>query len=779
MFATRDDKSPKIKRPAFLIMLILFIASLSVIYKGFLVALIVILSLLIILWNKLNIGIIVYVCIVLSIIVLIRGFEIYSSQSSLCEYDDTKITFTAQLVSYPEYSDNTQAVFKIVSVNSVDWEREKVLVRIYSSDERLMIGGLYEITGTLKIARNASNPGGFDYKTYLSTKNIKAYVNVNSSDILFIEKKDIAFFYDDILQLRAWLDGVIRANLASDKAGLLSGVIFGESFMEEEILISFRNVGVAHVLAVSGLHCGIIYMFSVSVLRRLNLSDKGVFIAGLICLAFYCAITGFTPSVVRASVMLSLMSFASVTKRQSDSFNNLCLAAIFMLLINPMSAFSVSFQMSFCAAASIVLFVPVINAKLKPVKNKFIAGARSLLIISFTVQLALAPITIYYFNNINLITILANLLIIPVMSVVVIGGLIIVVISAVFPFASGVLYSLIDVVLTYLIEVTSYLASIKLTYFYVPSLRIRELVLLYFILFAFFGYYNLHKYKIRKYLFCAVFVSLFVWCAALYLPPFKTRLHFLDVGFGDCCIIRTKRGENIIIDGGGHLNNDTAKYDIIPFLEYYKINSIDAAIVTHSHSDHINGIIGLINYGIDIDTVYANEDYTDLYYDLISEANKRAIQVRSLYAGDSLSYEDVFMNVLLPYPDMPGNTYINNSSITILLSADDVDFLLLGDLEEYGLNLLLNTYWLSYVEVVKANHHGEYNQMTPMLYEYTSPNVCVISVGANNYSLPNEELFIMLKNNQVECYTTENSGMITFVINGDDYKITEYVENEF
>ena len=113
------------------------------------------------------------------------------------------------------------------------------------------------------------------------------------------------------------------------------------------------------------------------------------------------------------------------------------------------------------------------------------------------------------------------------------------------------------------------------------------------------------------------------------------------------------------------------------------------------------------------------------------------------------------------------------------MSADDVDFLLLGDLEEYGLNLLLNTYWLSYVEVVKANHHGEYNQMTPMLYEYTSPNVCVISVGANNYSLPNEELFIMLKNYQVECYTTENSGMITFVINGDDYKITEYFENEF
>ena len=145
-----------------------------------------------------------------------------------------------------------------------------------------------------------------------------------------------------------------------------------------------------------------------------------------------------------------------------------------MLLYNPMPFYSVSFQMSFCAAASILIFVNIVEVKLKKTKYAFINSMRSLTILSVIVQIGLTPISVYYFNNLNLISVFANLLIVPVISVVVVGGLIIMVVSLILPFAAPALFSLMGVILKYLIEVARLLSEIELTYFYVPDVYKRQ-----------------------------------------------------------------------------------------------------------------------------------------------------------------------------------------------------------------------------------------------------------------------------------------------------------------
>ncbi len=771
---TNNNIRVKIKRPSLIIMLLLILTSIAVKNEAAVYVLCAVLILIIAASVKFKIGLLTYAAILLVILAYARGLFIYKTQSALLEYDSVRINLTAQLVTYPEYGEtDAQGIFKTLEINGSKTEPEKILVKFYDDNIDIVPGGVYKITGVLRIAQSASNPGGFDYKTYLSTLNIKSYMNVYSAPE-YVRHDDIMLIYDDILSVRSTLDKVIKTNLDSDMAGLLSGVLFGESYMDEDVLNSFRAIGAAHVLAVSGLHVGILYGFISFIFKKLKFSHKAQFFAGAFILLFYCAVTGFSPSVIRASLMITLMSLTKVVKTQSDSFNFLCIAAIIMLLYNPMTFYSVSFQMSFCAAASILIFVNIVEVKLKKTKYAFINSMRSLTILSVIVQIGLTPISVYYFNNLNLISVFANLLIVPVISVVVVGGLIIMVVSLILPFAAPALFSIMGVILKYLIEVARLLSEIELTYFYVPSPRIREIVLFYFLMFACFGYFRLSKNKKRLYIFCAATLVMTAWCATLYLNPVKTKVCFIDVGLGDCCLVMTDTGENILIDAGGYLERDTAQYNIMPFMEYYKITSLDAVIATHSHSDHIYGIYKLIEHGVNIETVYANEDYTDLYYEVYEAAQSNNIPVKPLYAGDVLKFGDTVFNVLLPYEEMLEEEYINDTSIVLSVTAGDVNFLLLGDIETYGMKTLLDNYYLAATDVIKANHHGEYNDYTLRLYDEADPDICVICVANNSYGLPKDEFYDVLYETDTQFFTTMDNGLITFIVDDGEYKVDTY-----
>lgn len=713
--------------------------------------------------------------VVLTGIACLKGAGIYHTPESLESYDGAYVTLTAQMVTYPEYDSGVSAVFRCLSINGKTVENVRILIRVYSSDETFLPGGVYSFEGTLKIAGHATNPGGFDYKIYLASENIGAYMNVYGK-ASYLYTAHLPFYYDKILMLRASCDGILRSNLNTDEAGLMSGMLFGSSYMDSDLLSDYRIVGAAHILAVSGLHVGVLYMFVMFILKRVKATPKISFATVTSVLVLYAMLTGFSVSVLRASLMLWLLAFSRILNRKTDSFNCLCVAACILLTINPFMFYSVSFQMSFCAAASLLIFLPFIRAKIKNPKNKFCAGFIDLLLACLTVQIGLLPVTVYYFNNINLLSVAANLLIIPMVSVALIGGIVVVILSACIPAAAFVFFYPLNIILLCLNGIASAIAKVNYSLFYVASPRVCEIVLCYALMFLVCGYFRL-KSKKCKIILSSGICMLGLYCLCLYLPPLHTVISFVDVGFGDCCIIMTNKGENILIDGGGYLNNDTAKYDIVPFLEYYKIKTLDAVIVTHSHSDHINGIINLLDYAhIDVKEIYADDDGQPLYDALVVKAAARNIAVTPLYAGDLLKYDGVVLNVLLPYSSMLGGSEVNESSIVLLCVAGNTSVLMLGDAEEEELEILMQQYHLTAADIIKANHHGAYGYNTPELYRSATPEVSIISCGSNNYGLPNEELFDLFESTNTLWYSTEDNGCIRVIIFNDGYQIKTFLE---
>ncbi len=712
---------------------------------------------------------------VLTAVAYFRGAAVYNEPRSLQAYNGRVVTLTAQMVTYPEYANGVSAVFRCLSVDGATVENARILVRVYDSDLTFAPGSVYRFTGTLNIAANASNPGGFDYKVYLASENVKCSMNVygNAS---FLHAAHLPLYYEKVLMLRAGCDTILRANLDRTEAGLMSGMLFGSSYMDAALLADYRIVGAAHILAVSGLHVGIIYAFVMFILKRLKTKPRVSFAAVTGVLFLYVMLTGFSVSVIRAALMFWLMSLAGLLNKRTDSFNCLCVAACVLLLVNPFTFYSVSFQMSFCAAASLLIFLPPIRAKIRMPKNKFCAKVLELLLACLTVQIGLAPITAYYFHNINLLSLAANLLIIPAVSVVLIGGIVVVMASACVPAAAFVFFFPLELFLKGLNAFTSAVAGLKFAVFYIASPRPSELLLCYALMFLLCGYFSL-KSKKSKMLAAAGFGLLCAYCITLYLPPLHTVVSFVDVGFGDCCIIRTNKGETVIIDGGGHLNADTAKYDIVPFLEYYKIRTIDAVIATHSHSDHINGLINLLDYThIRVKAVYANDDGEPLYDALAEKTAARGIPLSPLYAGGLLKYGGLVVNVMLPYPSALDGRDINESSIVMMCVVENTSVLMLADADADALNLLMRRYSLTATDIVKANHHGAYTYNTLALYECASPEVSVITCDRNNYNLPNEELFDVFEMTGALWYSTQYDGCIRIVIRKDGYTVKPYLE---
>ncbi len=188
-----------------------------------------------------------------------------------------------------------------------------------------------------------------------------------------------------------------------------------------------------------------------------------------------------------------------------------------------------------------------------------------------------------------------------------------------------------------------------------------------------FGYINLHKKLQRR-----IVISVLSISAVLYLctffPPLQTKLYFIDVGFGDSTLIETNRGETVLIDGGGYLSNDTATYDLLPLFDFYDIRSLDCVVATHSDSDHMKGIIGIVGK-IKIGVIYANDDGGSLYNELIQKAEEYGVPVVSVGKDDIIQVDSLSIDVLNPDPSVNGASQ-NDSSIVLETELNGYDVLL-------------------------------------------------------------------------------------------------------
>lgn len=707
-----------------------------------------------------------------------------SFESYLTDYVDKELMLEGVIGSRTildeEKSTYVVKIDKLIHDNKAYRIEEKILLNYY--DKQIFdLGDKVIIKGVPLLPKENTNPGLFNYRLYLKTKNIHATINASSTSVYIISKGELRKGQLLRVKFQERINDILDMTLNEKNSNIMSSIILGDSsFLDDETGMRFRELGLSHVLAVSGLHIGIIYLFISKILRLVGIHKRISVLTSLIIIWGYAFLIGFPASVLRASVMFSLLSLSSLVYRRYDSINTLSLAALLLLFIRPLWIFDVGFQLSFIATASIIIFTPRISWLLSIHNRK----AAKLLSSLLAVQIGLFPVLAYHFNSYAVLSLISNLVLIPIFSFSLILCFILIILS---PFLTGI-SMLLGVLLNIILVFTNLIIDVFYKFSFLnialPSLGIGYILSYYLILFICFRVIDINIFKpninrlLLGYMIIFFFVSFFD-----VLTTDETTLEFIDVGQGDSCLVSTK-DKVFLIDAGGNAfgNFDVGDRIVLPFLLKKGIHKLDAVFISHFHEDHAEGVISLLK-NIKIDNIFIGYENIEskVFNEIMNNAIMRNIKVSKLSEGD-LIYIDNYntLRVLNP-PLKPSTTDIiseNNLSLTFILEAYGKKVLFTGDIEKEIESSIVNSNNLEKVDAIKVPHHGSYTSSTTDLITKTNPSYAVIQVGKNNFGHPNNEVMERYEQNGTTIFRNDKNGLITFKIHRDNIEIYSYVKDK-
>ncbi len=654
------------------------------------------------------------------------------------------------------------------------------------------------ITGKVEHPNKRRNPNCFDYALYLKSIGIDRIMTADAVEIK-----------EESKSLQGWLFMAkekylqqLREDAGEAAGGLMRGILFGEKTeIDEETLEEFQRNGTAHILAVSGLHIGILY----GVLAKLWRGKKGwlyFWVVTLILLG-YSFLASFSPSVVRASVMIVLHLYAKVKHRRYDLASASFVVLLLILLKNPMQLFHTGLQMSFLAVLTLSAATPFFK--------RFYQG---IFLSSGVVQLGLLPYTAYIFNYLSLASVFVNVPIIILAGFIVplgIAGLVLSLlaycdISALSDVIIPGLSSLISKALNYLCEVMTTCNSVTciegITSFEVRSPP-RSLMAIYYLLLLLFlseeGRLLILR-KRKKLLAVLIMLSLGVsWMFGMVTRTGfeNAQIVFVDVGQGDCMHIRTEDDKNYLIDGGGKIDYNLGKKTLKPYLLKNGVKYVDGAFVTHLHTDHYKGITELCQEGL-VQKLYLYEGNSDRSEQICEETGMDPADLVFLHAGQSVPFGESDrakdeadasdfagdgVEVLWPESDKCAGTVHrangsvnestyeeedeNETSLIMKIHVGGMSLLATGDIDaacEDGLAAKHRNNLKT--DILKVAHHGSRYSWSDAFTKYTEPQAAVFQVGKNNYGHPNADIVAGYEKAGAKIYRNDQQGAIGFSYRG-------------
>ena len=559
--------------------------------------------------------------------------------------------------------------------------------------------------------------------------------------------------------------GKISAIFRGDTAGFLTAILTGDkSGLSEEGAAALSEAGLYHILAVSGMHCGFLLALVTFLAGRHR--RRLTALCALPLLAFYAALTGGSPSVLRACVMLAFLLAAPLFQRDSDGPTSLLAALFLILLANPFAAASISLQLSFAAMAGILFLTPrlyrlLLHGRKGNRVTRFLAASFSATMgaLVFTV-----PLSGWYFGTLTLISPLSNLLCLWAASSVFLLGLLTVLIGFVYLPLAKLIAVVPTLLARYILTAAGLLAKIPYhaAYFANPYLKYWLL----FIYLLFLTAWLRRKAPRRKYALASVLACLtLVLTVKLGEWRYQADLDVkvLDVGQGQCVLLASG-GEHTLVDcgsgNGWYGPGDTASQH----LRAMGCWKLDRLILTHYDSDHINGVRDLLAR-MDVDTLLVPELTDDGQGGEILElARTHEVTVTAVENKVDFSTGRVVLTVLPPV----GEGEDNEQCLSVLASAGEEDILITGDMDAATERRLLETFDLPDIEVLVAGHHGsKYSTSNDLLDALTPETVC-ISVGSNSYGHPADETMRRLAEHGCAIYRTDMQGSIHLSLNRGD-----------
>ena len=370
------------------------------------------------------------------------------------------------------------------------------------------IGNKIKLFETPKILQNALNPNQFDYSKYLNNQNVFHEIKIKETNTIVVSTDTNFYYYINLIKSKLLKSYDVKS-FKKDNYNLLMALLFGEKTeLSKEISTNYTHAGIIHILAISGLHIALIYGIVLWLTKPFLRFKKGklyIFLLSLCILWFYAILAGFSASIVRAAVMFSVVALAKIVNRQSNIYNSLAVSALLLLLYNPNYLFDIGFQLSYAAVLSIVIFQPIVR-KYSYSKQLIVLKIKELLLISLVAQIGVLPLILYYFGQFPLLFLLANLIAIPLSSLILILGLALIPFNILLPKVAVYL----SVLVNFLIQIMNIFTAwiVKFDVFIIKNIAFHEVLvlLLYLIIVAVLYFVYFSKIKNLKPILVSIFI---------------------------------------------------------------------------------------------------------------------------------------------------------------------------------------------------------------------------------------------------------------------------------
>lgn len=655
------------------------------------------------------------------------------------------------------------------------FENETVLVTLNSDDADLKLFDTISLSGRLSAPFKAGNPSQFDYGNYLrnhraySVFYAKDYVKLNST----LSLKEMT-----MQKINNYRENVINIHskyLTSPNLEILGGIVFGDDAVSppQNIKQSFINSGLLHILAASGMNVAFIYSFFFAIMSLFRINFKAKVSLGIVTVVIYSLMTGLGASVIRAACMLIFVLLGKLIDRDAHSISLLSFVALLMLIYNPMYINDVGFQLSFIVTFGILVMAPAVVR----FKNKFLDFLAGTVAIPIIAQLWVIPIQIFYFNNISLYSVFANIMSVPILMVLSFGGFVSSLLCAIKPLASficQVFDFILNPLLTILVNISDFWGRLPHSTMQTTHPSVFQIFVYYGILLCIAGllYKELREKYLKKLLIS--FAVLFVTWMITLIPVKNSNLEItaFDVGNADCFLIKSPQNEYLMIDtakNGYQGGKSQAELIVLKYFKDNGIKNIDTIIVTHFDNDHCGGAVDLMK-GVKVKNLYVNDLNHNSYAakDIYKTAKETGVNL--ILAENSQTVYDKSGVSLVNYLPKTGRNDNDNSIITTL-EYKDFSMLFTGDAGEEALNSVIGSLGQNYT-VLKVPHHGAHGVLNKKIMRVLNPKYSLISVGENKFGHPDVYTLSLLDNSTV--LRTDVHNAVRFVIDKHGLKVLTY-----
>ena len=601
--------------------------------------------------------------------------------------------------------------------------KEKLLITYKYQDKEfnnLSYGDKIKVKGTLITPSKNTNQNTFNYQKYLYYKKIYYLVEATSINKI-ANNHNYLYTIKNILYQK--IDKLKSSNY-------IKTLLFCDNTLSKEIKESYRINGISHLFSVSGMHINffvsIIYLY----LNKITYNKRIKYLITNIFIITYLILFP-SSSLLRSAVMSILYSINYLLKLKIKKIDILLLTLGVSLQINPFIIYDLGYIYSY----TITFFLVLSSSTLKN-KNKI----NKIIYISLLSFLVSIPITIYNSYEINIISILLNIILVPIISIIILP---LTILTYIFPILDSILYLFTSTLET----ISLFISKIKITKIIFPKPSLLIIVLYYIII--------LLSYQNKKYFYLNIILLIIIYIFPYLNSNFEIVM--FEVGEADCHLIKYPYNKNtILIDTGK--NEYKIKNEVIPYLKSIGIKKIDYLIITHGDEDHIGGSITLIN-NFQVKNVILNKGtFTDIEKELIKNLNKKKIPYQININKINLSNHTIYLL---------NNTKYNNendNSIITYFTYQKYKFLYMGDASITTEDNLLENYNLNNISILKVGHHGSNTSSSKDFISQINPSISLISVGENNiYHHPNKEVINNLSKSRI--YRTDINNMVKLTIN--------------